>query len=95
MGKKPDICFKLCKLRVVHFFFEAGVSLVTSNISAHMGNRVNFYYFEVKPKRAILLKTQKKKKKKQNDLISLSNQVDVSFQVSKYLTSENTKLKKL
>lgn len=63
LGKKPDICFKLCKLRVVHFFFEAGVSLVTSNISAHMGNRVNFYYFEVKPKRAILLKTQKKKKK--------------------------------
>lgn len=55
------------------------VSFSTSNTSPCMGSRVNFYYLEVKPKRAILLKIQKKM---QTALIFLSNQPDFCFWIS-------------
>lgn len=59
-------------------FWDLGVSSSTSNINPRMDNQGNSYYFEAKPKRAILLKTEKKV---QTDLISLSNRMVVSCQV--------------
>lgn len=78
--EKPDICSKSDKLKVVHFFSEAWEFLLVQVTSMSTWVReLTFTTLRQNPRGRF---SKRQRKTVQTDFISLSNQMDVSFQVS-------------